>query len=129
MHTSAPKITAIVPIAAGLLLHLSTALFQSADSTDSFVLGLFGFASLPYLICVLLLTKFGRDFEAFSGAALPLVFDLAVYYSVFVNPSHTHAALNLLAAPFVSLFVLLPAGLFVGWGVSKIVVRYRANAS
>ncbi len=119
----------MLPMAAGFLLHLNIVFIQGSGPINVIILTLVGVSILPYAVCAVLLFRFRRDFEAFFGSLFPLMLDIGVYYSVYVDPSHTHAALLYTVAWKGSLFALFPAGLIVGWLASRFVGWRRTNAS
>ena len=56
---------------------------------------------------------------AFLAGSLALTVDLVTFYDVFIHPTHSTAAIGLLFAPPVNLFVV-PFGLLLGWGLSRL---------
>ena len=129
MHSIHRRKIALLPILAALFLYLNIVLFQTSGPINLAILMLLGVLILPYVLCAVLLFSYQRNFEAFFGSILPLIADIGVYYSVFIDPSHTHASLLYIVTWKVRLFVLLPAGLIIGWVASKLVSRHRENAS
>lgn len=106
-------ITAVV--AAGL--HGYTGTVMAEGGSIPFVLGLFTWSMLPYVLGLLV----GRD-NPLAGAlgvlpALPL--DAYMYYSVFVAPDSSTAALGLLSMPAFNLLVVLPVGMLLGYAISR----------
>lgn len=108
----------LIPIVAAVVLHASTAFYQSAGGLDAFTFGLLIFSLLPYLLCLLLARKW-NPVAALGGAVAALLLDAFMYYSVFVAPDSSTAALGLLVIPLVNLVAAVPVGLAVGYAVSR----------
>lgn len=79
-----------------------------------FHLGLFGLASLAYLVSLLLAVRTTLWLSALLVAVVALLIDLMAFYAVFVAPTSSTEALSLLVMPFVKLLVVVPAGLVAG---------------
>jgi hypothetical protein len=88
-----------------------------------FTLGLLAFSLVPYLGCLLLI-RWRRNVGAGLGALVGVVaLDVAVYWSVFVSPRGSTAALALLFAPLWKLVAALPLGALLGTAVDAAVAR------
>jgi len=119
MKTS--TILACVFLAFGFVLQTYVAVFESSQ----FSLGFWLWGLSPYLIGTVLLL-FLRQPHATVGALLvPVVLDIGNFYSVFIAPRSSTAALGLLFVPLWSLLVFVPLGGFIGWWVGK---RLRGTA-
>lgn len=79
-----------------------------------FHLGLFGAASLAYLVSLILALRTSLWLSALLIAVLSLLLDLTALYSVFVAPTSSTEALSLLVVPLVKLLGIVPFGLIVG---------------
>lgn len=110
------RTTVIVIACAGLLLHAWTAVVEAEGGPGLFALGLFAWSSLPYLACLLIaLPRWGRPWLGVCGAAAALCVDALTWYSVFVAPDGSTAALGLLVVPLVNLIVVVPTAVLLGF--------------
>ena len=125
-----PMWLAVLVSALGIALHAYIGLFKADDGPSAFSLGLMVWSSIPYVAC-LVLAFYGRGnpLPAFLGGAAALCFDASVYYSVFVAPTSSTAALALLFAPVVNAAVLVPVGMLVGLGLGKWLGRNAREAA
>jgi hypothetical protein len=106
-------------VALGMLLHVYVAFFKSEGGASSFSMGLMVWSWLPYLVSALLFFVVRRTLIPLCGVVLALVIDALNYYSVFIIPQSSTAALGLLWIPLWNLVLFMPAGLLVGWVASK----------
>lgn len=79
----------------------------------SFHVGLFGLASLAYLVSLLLALRTTLWLAALLIAAVSILLDLTAFYGVFVAPKSSTEALSLLVVPFVKLLGVVPLALIV----------------
>jgi hypothetical protein len=94
-------------LAAGVCLHLATALFFGGG--DVVFRGILCAWSLaPYLLLALVMRRKIRGIGVFFGALVALSIDTNAFWSVFMAPQHSSAALSLLATPFWNLFCVAP---------------------
>jgi len=116
-----PRIFAIVVVVAGMLLHAWTAVFKAEGGPSAFTLGLFAWSSLPYLACLLIaLRACARSWLALCGALAALCVDFAMYYSVFIAPDTSTAALGLLMAPVINLIVVVPLAVLLAYLLGRL---------
>ena len=105
-------------------LHVASLAYGSAGPLLSyFMIGLLAFSLVPYLVCLLLISwakKVGAGLGGLVGVA---ALDLAVYWSVFVSPKGSTAALGLLFAPVWKLVAALPIGALLGLALEAAVIR------
>ena len=94
-------------LAAGACLHLVTALFLG-EGGAAFRVALCAVSLAPYLLLALALHRRGGRIGLLAGAVLMVLVDAATFWSVFVAPQSSTAALGLLMAPLVNLFCLAP---------------------
>ena len=101
-------------IVAFALVHVGS-LFLAADGpVTGFLAGLLAASALPYLLCLGVL-KWTRSVGATLGGLLVIaLFDVWMYWSVFVAPRGSTAAVGLVFAPLWKTFVLLPIGAVIG---------------
>ncbi|WP_343732281.1 hypothetical protein [Duganella sp.] len=97
-------------IAAAASLHLATALLLG-DGGWAFRLGLCAVSLAPYAALAPMLRRRNAGTALLAGALLMLLLDAAAWYSVFIAPRHSTAALNLLAAPLCNLVFIAPAAI------------------
>lgn len=113
------KWLAFALIAFGLLLHAFVGLFKSEAGPNTFSLGLMVWSWLPYLVGLTLLIWLRNSIIPLAGIIGPLILDLVNYYSVFIAPGSSTAALGLLWMPLWNLVIVEPVGLLIGWLLSK----------
>lgn len=122
-----PKWIAALASFVGIFLHAYTSFFKATGGLSTFTVGLFIWSSLPYVLCLLIsLVGKGRPFLGFCGATLAFVGDLNTYYSVFVLPTSSTAAIGLLFSPLVGLFFWVPLGVLVGYVIGRWLDRKAA---
>ena len=112
------KAFAAVLIAFGLVLHsyiLAYGLKNSGQAGVSFSMGLWLLSIAPYLIAASLVWFFRRPHAGLGAVTMPPFLDAGMFYSVFIHPSSSTAALGLLFMPLWNLFVFLPLGALIGW--------------
>lgn len=116
-----PKPTiAIVAAVAEMLLHAWTAVFMAEGGVSAFSLGLFVWSSLPYLACLLIALRARRPWMGLCGALAALCVDWAMYYSVFIAPGSSTAALGLLVAPLINLVVVVPVAVLLAYLLGRL---------
>lgn len=98
-------------LAAAACLHLSTALFLGSGHAG-FRAALCAWSLAPYAVLAMAMRR-GAGFGLLGGAALMLLADGAAFWSVFLAPRQSTAALNLLAAPLWNLLGIAPAALVI----------------
>lgn len=110
---------AVAVAAAGVAaaLHGYTAVIMAERGLAPFVMGLFVWSMLPYVLGLLV----SRD-NAMAGAlgilpALPI--DGFAYYSAFVAPTSSTAALGLVFMSACNLLLVLPVGTLLGYVMSR----------
>jgi hypothetical protein len=95
-------------LAAGACLHLVTAIFLG-EGNGAFRAALCVWSLAPYLLLALVLRRRGGAGVCLpAGAALMLLVDAATFWSVFVAPQSSTAALGLLFAPLLNLLCIAP---------------------
>ena len=119
-----PKLAAVLAPCLGVLLHTYISFFEASKGPNAFTLGLLVWASVPYLICLIIaFSGSERSFLGFCGATAALLGDLWTYYSVFIASTSSTSAISLLFAPMVSLVVWVPLGVFLGYVASRFEAR------
>lgn len=107
-------------ILSGIGLQAYTLLSTFSPEHAVFSIGLMLVSILPYCICLLLtLVKPGYYWVSFGGALAALVIDGITYHSVFISPQSSTAALGLLFAPLWNIFLFMPMGMVLGYGIKK----------
>ncbi len=86
---------------------------------DGFLVGLLAASALPYALCLALLIWTRSVGSALGGTFAIVLLDAWMYWSVFIAPRGSTAALGLLFAPLWKLFILLPLGAAVGFVVER----------
>jgi hypothetical protein len=114
------RISALTIIAAGMLLHTYTGFFKTSGEIDLFSLKITGFSWLPYLVCLVLAIAIRNPLIPLCGAILPLILDLMMYYSVFIHPTSSTAAIGLLFMPLWNLVLFMPIGLLAGFLIVRL---------
>jgi len=106
-----PTFAAKVLIAAGFILHT----YEAALASAAFSLGFWIWTLLPYFAGSLLLWGWNKPRAALGSLCLPIVFDLANHYAVFIKPESSTAALGMLFVPLWNLVLFVPIGGILGW--------------
>lgn len=104
---------AYIGAALGIVFHLQTAIIKGGGDTFA-QLVLFG-SSLPYVACALIARLCPHPLMGVIPLLPALALDGLAYYSVFVDPQSSTAALALLWAPIWNLLLVVPIGSFIGW--------------
>ena len=121
------RLSLLLAISAGCLLHLYTFAFKAEGGWSLFVVALFAYSLSPYAVASIL----ARFRPAMSGAlgfaAGALAGDLFMHYSVFIAPKGSTAALGLLFMPIWNLLLLGPIGALVGWASARFVSKRSAE--
>ena len=105
--------------AAAVVLHVVTAFVMSAGPVGAFTLQLFVFSCLPYLAMFVLATSLKQPIPGATGASAALVADAAMFWSVFVQPKGSTAALGLLFMPVWNLLAIAPAAAAMAFVVTR----------
>jgi hypothetical protein len=116
-HNVWVKVALVASIAAAAL-HAYTALVNADGGPSLFGAGLWVWSIVPYAVGLLIATRW----NAITGALIvlaALTVDVFIYYSVFVEPDSSTAALGLLAAPAFNLLIVLPVCLLLGFVISR----------
>lgn len=117
MKTSRAHIGVHVLVLCGVVLHLKTAFWESADPGSGFTIGLLLWSLLPYLVVELAGRK--SSWGALCAAVVVFLSDLYVHLGVFVWPGSSTAPLGLVAMPLWNLVLLVPVPLLVGYVIEK----------
>lgn len=108
-------ITLLVILGAAVVVHVLIATQGDGDLGMSLFFG----GMFPYVLSVMF-TMYRRSlWPAVASTAAPLLFDLFLYYSVFIEPGGSTAALALIFAPFWNLILVVPVAGFL----TMVVVR------
>jgi hypothetical protein len=109
------------------LLHVGS-LFLAADGpVTGFLVGLLAASALPYLLCLGVL-QWTRSVGAALGGLLAIaLFDAWMYWSVFIAPRGSTAAVGLVFAPLWKTFILLPIGAVIGRVIEARLARRAAR--
>lgn len=127
---NAAKATLLL-FALGALLHLYEVARAESDIDAGSLLFLgvfFLWSCLPYLMWTYVAVVKEKPVLALGAALLILVADLYAYYTVFVHPTRSTAALGLLFIPLWNLLLIGPAGAAISWLFTKSVQRFSHRA-
>jgi len=114
LSTPHPYVIAIAVVAAGL--HAYEHVYKSSGGPS---IGFLLWSMMPYGLCLTLSAFPATKVSVIAGAAIALAFDLWGYYSVFVNPQGSTAALALLFIPLWSTVIVVPLATFVAWSITQ----------
>ncbi|MDN2696968.1 hypothetical protein O0882_11620 [Janthinobacterium sp. SUN073] len=103
-----PRQASRLVLTVGTSLHLITALFLANGGGIVFRTALCAWSLAPYLLLALALQRSKNCGALLAGALLMLLLDAHTYWSVFVAPQSSTAALGLLMAPLFNLFCMAP---------------------
>ena len=113
---SAPHPYVIGMVIIATVLHAYENTYKSSDGPS---VGLLLWSMVPYGLCFMLSMLPVTRLPVIAGTALALAFDLFGYYSVFVNPQSSTAALALLFIPLWSAIIVVPLATFISWSVAR----------
>ena len=102
---------AMALIAFGFALHTYTVTVQASF----FSLGFWLWMLAPYVGASALLWMFKQPHAAAGALFIPVLLDCANYYSVFVRPESSTAALGMIFVPLWNLVLFGPIGGTLGW--------------
>jgi hypothetical protein len=109
------RVIALVLISFGLVLHTFTwTVKASSFSVRNWLLSL-----SPYIVSALLCFAFRKPHAAAGALILPAILDAGAYYSAFVDPQGSTAALSLLVIPIWNILLFVPIGAAIGWWVGR----------
>jgi hypothetical protein len=94
--------------AAGVALHSVTAFVMAEGPSSGFTLALLGFSCLPYAAMCLLVAVTKQVVPAAAGAGAALLADGAMFWSVFIRPTGSTAAVGLVLMPVWNLVLITP---------------------
>ena len=106
-------------VAFGFFIHVYTYSFKAQGEFDFTTFGFLLMASMPYIICLILILAKNNSVMPLAGSILPLLIDTFTYYSVFIKPSSSTASIALLWMPIWNMLLVLPLGLLIGYGIEK----------
>jgi hypothetical protein len=95
----------------GVVLHTYTNLFEA----ESFSFGWWLWSLSPYLIRGLIFLIYKRPHATAGALIIPAILDAGNFYSVFIHPTSSTAALGMLFVPLWNLIIFVPVGTAVGW--------------
>lgn len=101
-------------VVAGVVLHASTAFYQSSEGLNAFTLLLMAWSIVPYLVALVMLPM-NQPIKSLGFLCSVLVMDVWTYFDVFIFPSKSTAAIGLLFAPLINLIIFGPLGCLVAW--------------
>ena len=111
--------------ALAFLLHSYEQLAQSSGGPS---VAWLAWAMMPYILC-LVVSAFPRTRSpAVAGAVVSVAFDCFAYYSVFINPQGSSAALLLIFAPIWNTVVIAPIAIVIADRLVHRVVGLGGNA-
>jgi hypothetical protein len=97
----------------GVALHTYTNLVEAESPS----LGWWLWPLAPYMAGALALFLFKRPHATAGALLIPAILDAGNFYSVFIHPASSTAALGMLFIPLWNLVVFVPLGGAVGWWV------------
>jgi len=103
-----PRQASRLLLTVGICLHLITALFLANGGGVVFRAALCAWSLAPYLLLALAQQRSKTCGALLAGALLMLLLDAHTFWSVFVAPQSSTAALALLMAPLFNLFCMAP---------------------
>ncbi|MEZ5514316.1 MAG: hypothetical protein R3F58_10650 [Steroidobacteraceae bacterium] len=116
----------------GALLHINTVVFQAEGELTiagaAFLGGLLLWSLVPYAVWAGLAILKGQPAPAVGASLATFGVDLFWYYSAFVAPQSSTAALGLLFAPMWNLVLFGPLGAAVSWPTVSLLARRESAA-
>ena len=99
----------------GVTLHTYTNFF----AIESPSLGWWLWPLTPYLAGAIMLFLFKRPHATAGALLIPAILDAGNYYSVFIHPTSSTAALGMLFVPLWNLLLFVPLGGAIGWWIGR----------
>jgi hypothetical protein len=118
-HAIGSNIAALVSVI-GIGLQAILCFIVAEGPIGSFHLGLFGAASVAYLIGLLLALRTSLWQASLIIAVLSLLLDAATLYRVFIAPTSSTEALSLLVMPLIKVLIIVPVALIAGIILKKV---------
>jgi hypothetical protein len=112
---SPAHVIALVLMLFGLVLHTFTWTVKSTH----FAVGFYLLSLSPYIAAACFYFWARRPHAAAGALLLPALLDAGNYYSVFVEPQGSTAALGMFFVPLLNIAVLVPIGAAVGWWAGR----------
>lgn len=113
VHTPGNNAAALVSVI-GVGMQAILCFLVAEGPIGGFHLGLFGLASVAYLIGLLLALRTSLWQAALLISSLSIVLDAYTIYHVFFVPTSSTEALTLLVTPFIKILGIVPLALIVG---------------
>lgn len=119
MRISRIAIYTLVVMAAAAALHAYEQLAKSSDPSPVFFL----WSMFPYTVCLLILLSCDSAIPAAVGTTSVFGFDCYTYYTVFVAPKSSTAALAVFFMPLFNAFLIAPVVMFLIWLIMRLYFR------
>lgn len=111
----ASKIAVAFFILFGALLHTYT---WSVEA-ETFAVPFWLISISPYIVGTILLFIYKRSHAAAGAVLLPALLDAGAFYSAFINPENSTAALGIFFVSLLNIGVLVPVGAAIGWRIGN----------
>jgi hypothetical protein len=108
----------------GATLHSYTNFFASESPS----LGWWLWPLTPYLAGAVMLFLFKRPHATAGALLIPAILDAGNFYSVFIHPTSSTAALGMLFVPLWNLVLFVPLGGAIGWWIGRRIERPSGGA-
>lgn len=121
-------LTAAAPVIIGALAaaHVGLLVLKAEGPASAFLVGLLVASAFPYLLCLVNVLKWSnRAVPLLVGTLALVLFDGWMYWSVFIAPRGSAAAIGLVFAPVWKIFIVLPLGVLAGLAIER-AARRRA---
>lgn len=110
-----PNLATVVLVVFGIALHV----YEQTLGSAPFSLGWLLWALVPYALCLFASSVPATRIPSIVGTTVVLLFDLLVYYDVFVNPTSSTAGLAFIFAPIWSSLVFAPVATLAAWLIGR----------
>src|SRR3954471_22151226 len=110
---SVARIMAVALLLFGAVLHT----YPWAVESTTFSVPFWLLSLSPYIVGAVLLFLFKRPHAAAGAVLLPAFLDAGSFYSAFINPEGSTAALGVFFVSLLNIGVLAPIGAAIGWWV------------
>src|SRR4051812_24913556 len=107
------RIMAYALLLFGVVLHTYTNVVEAQSPSFGWWL----WPLTPYIAGALVLLLFKRPQVTVGALLIPAILDAGIFYSLFIPPTNSTAALGLLFVPLWNLVVFVPVGGAIGWWV------------
>ena len=118
----------VVLIAAGVFLHIYTAITRGKEGEPLLATAFVLWLSLPYFVAFCIHRLLKKYFIAIGCSGAALTFDVYIHLNAFYWSQSTGTLMVLATSPILNLVFYSPIGMFIAWLLSRLLF-HRKNAA